>query len=48
MAFVLTTGSTSAFEQLISEKINDRLKGAIVITREETEGYYMIRAIVRG
>jgi len=37
-----------AFEQLISEKINDRLKGAIVITREETEGYYMIRAIVRG
>jgi hypothetical protein len=69
-----TTITKRAFEQLISEKINERLKGAmdvplvtptekaiaaaaptaeepvsnVVTTREETEGFYIVRAIVRG
>jgi hypothetical protein len=69
-----TTITKRAFEQLISEKINDRLKGAmdvplvtpmekataaatpaaeepvsnVVTTRDETEGFYIVRAIVRG
>jgi hypothetical protein len=73
-----TSITKQAFEQLISEKINERLKGAmepyntasvgaevkegvsdvnsmdesstssLVTTREETEAFYIVRAIVRG